>query len=93
MRREPSFSDRIKQGWSKEQLLQHYALTEAQYEKALACLNNLKQLETSKKENPKKGERDHIEAVGKDEVKRRYEQLPEHGMEFSEAFGEEPEEA
>lgn len=38
-------------------------------------------------------ERDHIEAISIDEAKRQYEALPEHDVEFSEAFGEEPEEA
>lgn len=39
------------------------------------------------------GERDHIKAVSIEEARRQYEALPEHDMEFAEAFGEEPEEA
>jgi hypothetical protein len=39
------------------------------------------------------GERDYIEPVSKEEAKAYYEQLPEHEMEYEEAFGEPPEEA
>ena len=39
------------------------------------------------------GERDYLEAIGKGEAKAYYEELPEHEMEYEEAFGEEPEEA
>jgi hypothetical protein len=39
------------------------------------------------------GERDYIEPVTKEEAKYWYEQLPEHEMEYEEAFGEAPEEA
>lgn len=39
------------------------------------------------------GERDRIEAISIDEAKKQYEALPEHDMEYAEAFGEAPEEA
>lgn len=39
------------------------------------------------------GERDYIEPVSKEEAKYWYEQLPEHELEYEEAFGEAPEEA
>jgi len=39
------------------------------------------------------GEREGIEAITEAEARQYYEQLPEHEMSFSEAFGEEPEEA
>jgi len=39
------------------------------------------------------GERDYIEPVDKEEAKFWYEKLPEHEMEYEEAFGEVPEEA
>jgi len=37
------------------------------------------------------GERDSIEPVSESEAKYWYEELPEHEMEYAEAFGEEPE--
>jgi len=39
------------------------------------------------------GERDYIEPITKDEAKQWYEDLPEHEMEWEEAFGETPAEA
>jgi len=39
------------------------------------------------------GERDGLEAISEEEARQYYEQLPEQEMEYSEAFGEEPEEA
>ncbi|MFZ5888763.1 MAG: hypothetical protein ACOYYF_14970 [Chloroflexota bacterium] len=39
------------------------------------------------------GERDSIEALTVNEAKILYEDLPEHELEYAEAFGEEPEEA
>ena len=39
------------------------------------------------------GERNYIEPVGEDEAKWLYEILPEHGISYEEAFGEDPEEA
>jgi hypothetical protein len=39
------------------------------------------------------GERDSIEPVGEEAARTFYEDLPEHGMSYAEAFGEEPEDA
>lgn len=39
------------------------------------------------------GERDYIEPVSKEYAKAMYEELPEHELEYEEAFGEAPEEA
>lgn len=39
------------------------------------------------------GERDTIEALDIEQAKELYEYLPEHELEYAEAFGEEPEEA
>lgn len=33
-----SFAARFRAGWTKEQLMRHYALTEAQYERVVMCL-------------------------------------------------------
>lgn len=38
-------------------------------------------------------ERDHIEPVSPEEARQYFEDLPEHKMDYAEAFGEEPEEA
>lgn len=39
------------------------------------------------------GERDTLEALTEDEAKRLFEDLPEHDMNYADAFGDEPEEA
>ena len=39
------------------------------------------------------GERDYLESISKNEAKRQYEFLPQHRMDYEEAFGEKPEEA
>nr|WP_303714803.1 hypothetical protein [Methanoculleus marisnigri] len=39
------------------------------------------------------GERDRIEPVSPDEARQYYEDLPEHGLTYAAAFGEEPEAA
>jgi hypothetical protein len=39
------------------------------------------------------GERNFIEAITKEEAKQYYEQLPEHEIDYEQAFGEPPEEA
>jgi hypothetical protein len=41
MKGETSFSQKRKDGWTKERLMGHYALTEAQYEKVLRCLKDI----------------------------------------------------
>ncbi len=38
MKTETSFSQKLRAGWTKEQLMAYYALTEAQYEKVLESL-------------------------------------------------------
>jgi hypothetical protein len=38
MKQETSFSQKRRAGWTKERLMAHYALTEAQYEKVIGCL-------------------------------------------------------
>ncbi len=53
MKRELSFSQRLKAGASKEDLMKLYSISEAQYQKLIACLDNLKQLETAKKDATK----------------------------------------
>lgn len=40
--KEPSFSQRLKAGWSKADLMQYYALDEKQYDKVLICLERIK---------------------------------------------------
>lgn len=52
MTREPSFSQRLKSGATKEELMKLYAITEAQYEKLLSCLEGLKRIEKEQKQNP-----------------------------------------
>jgi hypothetical protein len=37
MKKETSFSQKLRAGWTKERLIANYALTEAQYEKVLEC--------------------------------------------------------
>ncbi len=51
----PSFSQRLKAGASKEELMKLYAISEAQYQKLLTCLDNLKRLEQEQKQNLTKG--------------------------------------
>ncbi len=41
MKTETSFSQKKKAGWTKEQLMGYYALTEPQYEKVLRCLKDI----------------------------------------------------
>jgi len=41
MKADTSFSQKIKEGWTKERLVAYYALTEAQYEKVLECLKGI----------------------------------------------------
>jgi hypothetical protein len=43
MKATPSFSQRLRAGESKEQLMKHYVLTEAQYQKIVMCLDRIKQ--------------------------------------------------
>ncbi|MBU4373918.1 MAG: hypothetical protein KKD69_03990 [Euryarchaeota archaeon] len=43
MNRTPSFSQRLKAGWTKEQLVKYYCITEAQYERVVACVKRIEQ--------------------------------------------------
>jgi hypothetical protein len=43
MKADTSFSQKLKAGWTKERLIAYYALTEAQYEKVMACLKGIRQ--------------------------------------------------
>ncbi len=36
-----SFSEKLKAGWSKADLMRYYALNEAQYNKMLVCLQEI----------------------------------------------------
>ncbi len=38
MKMDTSFSQKLRAGWTKEQLMAYYALTEAQYERVIGCL-------------------------------------------------------
>ncbi len=38
MKMDTSFSQKLRAGWTKEQLMAYYALTEEQFEKVLGCL-------------------------------------------------------
>jgi hypothetical protein len=37
-----SFSEKLRAGWSKEQLMKHYAMPEQQYDRVIACLKQIK---------------------------------------------------
>lgn len=39
--RQLSFSQRMRAGWSKEQLMKYYVISEQQYERVQVCLNRL----------------------------------------------------
>jgi hypothetical protein len=43
MKTETSFSQKIKEGWSKERLMAYYALTEREYERIIECLKGIRQ--------------------------------------------------
>jgi hypothetical protein len=43
MKAEASFSQNLKAGWTKEQLMAYYALTEREYERILGCLKRIGQ--------------------------------------------------
>lgn len=38
MKKETSFSQKLKAGWTKERLMAYYALTEAQYDRVIESL-------------------------------------------------------
>lgn len=37
-----SFSDKLKAGWSKEQLMKYYCLSEERYNKTIHCLEDIR---------------------------------------------------
>ena len=43
MKANTSFSQKLREGWTKEQLMAYYALTEAQYEKVMECLKRIRE--------------------------------------------------
>ncbi len=43
MKPNTSFSQKLRDGWTKEQLMAYYVLTEAQYEKTMECLKRIRQ--------------------------------------------------
>ncbi len=44
MKANTSFSQKLRAGWTKEQLMAYYALTEAQYEKVIECLKAIRNM-------------------------------------------------
>lgn len=49
--KEFSFRHRLEtEGWTKEQLMKYYAITEEQYNKTIACLEKIKPLQIKPKE-------------------------------------------
>lgn len=43
MKADTSFSRKLREGWTKERLMAYYVLTEAQYERVMACLKEIRQ--------------------------------------------------
>jgi hypothetical protein len=43
MKTDTSFSQKIKEGWTKERLMAYYALTEREYERLMECLKGIGQ--------------------------------------------------
>lgn len=41
----PSFSRRLKAGWTEEQLMKYYCLSEVQYKKVAECLKRISEAE------------------------------------------------
>jgi hypothetical protein len=41
LNRNGSFAQKIKAGWTKEQLIEYYSLTENQYDRVLLCLQEI----------------------------------------------------
>jgi hypothetical protein len=44
MKADTSFSQKIKEGWTRERLMAYYALTEVQYEKVMGCLKGIRNI-------------------------------------------------
>jgi hypothetical protein len=47
MKAESSFSQKVRDGWTKERLMAYYALSEREYEKIMECLKRIKQVVSS----------------------------------------------
>jgi hypothetical protein len=43
MKAETSFSQKVRDGWTKERLMAYYALTEREYERIIECLKGIRQ--------------------------------------------------
>jgi hypothetical protein len=43
MKAETSFSQKVREGWTKERLMTYYALTEREYERVMECLKGIRQ--------------------------------------------------
>lgn len=43
MKAETSFSQKVREGWTKERLMAYYALSEREYEKVMECVKRIKQ--------------------------------------------------
>jgi hypothetical protein len=44
MKADTSFFHKMKAGWTKQRLMAYYELTEAQYERIMACLKGIRQV-------------------------------------------------
>jgi Cys-tRNA synthase (O-phospho-L-seryl-tRNA:Cys-tRNA synthase) len=42
MKADTSFSQKIKEGWTKERLITYYALSEREYERIIECLKEIR---------------------------------------------------
>ncbi len=43
MKAETSFSQKVKEGWKKQELMTYYALSEREYERVMECLRGIRQ--------------------------------------------------
>ena len=43
MKAETSFSQKVRDGWTKERLMAYYALSEREYERVMECLKGIGQ--------------------------------------------------
>lgn len=66
MTRQTSFSDKIKAGWSKQDIMKYYCLSEDGFEKVLACVKAIQTqtLEKSRAEHSENG-RIHVGVRGR----------------------------
>ena len=42
MKADTSFSQKIKEGWTKERLMAYYVLTDREYDRVIACLAEMR---------------------------------------------------